>query len=275
MHFFAGWGNKSAQRHVYQDGGHTTLMAEPIVLTDAKLDSVLQGDKPVLILFTNGEGLRGDFVSTFKKAAGENTTVIFAKLDPTANPQAAQRFDVAGKPVLVGWYCGSEILRRVRPWGTDVPLAIEMLQTALSERQPVVIEQAIKETPVSNEIVVDDKPVKVTDDTFEAEVLNHDKPVLVDFWAEWCGPCRMVAPTLEKLAKEYAGQVRIAKVNVDENPGLSQAFRVMSIPTIMLIKQRTIVFSQPGALPEAAFRELITKLIALELPAQTEAEPAD
>ncbi len=250
-------------------------MAEPIVLTDATLDSVLQGDKPALILFTNGEGLRGDFATAFKKAASENTNIVFAKIDPSTNSQASQRFAPGSKPALVGWYCGSEILRRGRPWGTDVPLAIEMLQTAMRERQPVVIEQAVKETPVSNEIVVEDKPVKVTDATFEAEVLNHDKPVLIDFWAEWCGPCRMVAPTLEKLAKEYAGQVRIAKVNVDENPGLSQAFKVMSIPTIMLVKQRTIVFSQPGALPEPAFRELITKLIALELPPQTQTQPAE
>lgn len=114
--------------------------------------------------------------------------------------------------------------------------------------------------------IVDDKPFIVTDATFEAEVLNHDKPVLIDFWAEWCGPCRMVAPTLEKLAKEFAGQVRIAKVNVDENPGLSQAFKVMSIPNIMMVKNRTIVFNQPGALPEPAFRDIITQLIALDVP---------
>ena len=79
----------------------------------------------------------------------------------------------------------------------------------------------------------------------------------------------MVAPILEKLAAEYAGKIRIAKVDTDANPGLSQAFRIMSIPTIMLIKQRTIVFSQPGALPEPAFRDLIDQLIALEIPPQT------
>ncbi|MBL8118202.1 MAG: thioredoxin [Anaerolineae bacterium] len=136
------------------------------------------------------------------------------------------------------------------------------------------------EQPVSNEtenkqLIVEDKPIAVTDATFEAEVLNHNKPVLIDFWAEWCGPCRMVAPTLEKLAKEFAGQIRIAKVNVDENPGLSQAFKVMSIPTIMLVKERTIVFSQPGALPEPAFRDLIQQLIALDMSkVKTQQQPA-
>lgn len=114
--------------------------------------------------------------------------------------------------------------------------------------------------------------LKVTDDSFDADVLKASTPVLVDFWAEWCGPCRMVAPTLDKLAKEFAGQVKIAKLNVDENPGVAQAFRVMSIPNIMLIKNRTIVFNQPGALPEPAFRDLINQLIALEVPAK-EAAP--
>ncbi|MBL8153366.1 MAG: thioredoxin [Anaerolineae bacterium] len=129
------------------------------------------------------------------------------------------------------------------------------------------------EKPVEKQPVINDKPVHVTDATFEAEVLNYDQPVLIDFWAEWCGPCRMVGPILDKLAKEFAGQVRIAKVNVDENPGLAQAFRVMSIPTIMLVKNRTIVFSQPGALPEPAFRDLLNQLIALEVPAKDTPQP--
>lgn len=243
-------------------------MQETIVLTDDTLDAVLQGDKPALILVSNGEGLRGDFAAAFKKAAAEHQKITVAKLDPSANPKAAARFDAGSKPLLLGWFNGQEVVRRSRPWGTDVPLAVEMLEAAVREQQPAQVEEN-GETPVS-QMIVDDKPVQVTDATFEAEVLSHDLPVLVDFWAEWCGPCRMVAPTLEKLAKEYAGKVRIAKVNVDENPGLSQAFRIMSIPTIMLIKQRTVVFSQPGALPEAAFRDLLNQLIALELPPRDE-----
>jgi thioredoxin len=112
-----------------------------------------------------------------------------------------------------------------------------------------------------------DKPVAVTDESFEEAVINYSKemPVVVDFWAEWCPPCRMVAPILDKLAGEYAGRVRVAKVDTDANQGLSQAFQIMSIPTIMIVKEGHIIFGQPGALPEAVFRELFDKAIDLDI----------
>lgn len=113
---------------------------------------------------------------------------------------------------------------------------------------------------------MNDVPFAATDTNFQTEVIDYELPVMIDFWAEWCGPCRQVAPVLDKMAKEFAGQIRIAKVNVDENPGLSQFFQIMSIPTLMMIKNRTIVFSQPGAMPEPVIRDLINQLIALEVP---------
>jgi len=82
----------------------------------------------------------------------------------------------------------------------------------------------------------------VTDATFEELVLNNDRPVVVDFWAAWCGPCKMVAPEMERLAAKYDGLVDVVKVDVDANPGLSQAFGIMSIPTI--------AFFKPGAQPQ-------------------------
>ncbi len=257
-------------------------MAEPIILTDENLDAILNGSQPALILVTSGDGLRSDFRVAYDKAANEKTNVVFARLDPRSNPRAAELLGAGDKPVLVGWYCGQEIARRLRPWGTDLPLALEVLEKAVGENPAPVIEneltttQELKDTQVTDQPIktLYDKPVHVTDATFEDEVLNSDLPVLIDFWAAWCGPCRMVAPVLDKLAGEFAGQIKIAKVDVDANPGLSQAFRIQSIPNLMIVKQRTMIFNQPGALPEAALRQLITQAIALEVPPQPAPEAA-
>jgi len=243
-----------------------------LTLTDATLDEVLQGDQPVLILFTNGDGLRGDFRTAFQKAAQEQQgDAVYARLDPDKNPRAAERFGVSDKPILIGMYCGEEVVRRPKPWGTDLPLAVERIQAFVKERGPVAVPQNTpigKDDNVTHPVNIISTPVNVTDATFEDEVLNSDLPVLVDFWAEWCGPCRMVGPILEKLAGEFAGQIKIVKVDVDANPGLSQAFRVSSIPNLMIVKNRTMIFNQPGALPEPVMRDLVQQAINAVIPPQ-------
>ncbi len=93
--------------------------------------------------------------------------------------------------------------------------------------------------------------IDVTDDTFDEEVVLSDTPVLVDFWAEWCGPCKMVAPVLEELAGEKAGKLRVAKLNIDENPRIAQRFQVMSIPTLLLFKDGEALSRIIGARPKS------------------------
>lgn len=99
--------------------------------------------------------------------------------------------------------------------------------------------------------------LKITRENFENEVMKSDIPVLIDFWAPWCGPCRMMGPIIEQLADEYEGKAKVGKVNVDEESELSQAFGVMSIPTIVLVKDGKVVKQAVGARPKAEVEAML------------------
>jgi thioredoxin 1 len=105
------------------------------------------------------------------------------------------------------------------------------------------------------------EPIHVTDAAFEKTVLQSKIPAIVDFWAPWCGPCKMVAPALEKLAKEYPDKLLIAKVNTDENPEWAQKYGVQGIPTMLFIMDGKIIHRQVGALPEAILRQVVTQFM--------------
>jgi thioredoxin 1 len=105
------------------------------------------------------------------------------------------------------------------------------------------------------------EPVHVTDATFEKSVLQSTVPVIVDFWAPWCGPCRMVAPVLDKLAKEHAGNLIVAKVNTDENQEWMMKYGIQGIPTMLFVANGKIVHRQVGALPEPMLRTIVSQFM--------------
>ena len=104
--------------------------------------------------------------------------------------------------------------------------------------------------------------VKVDNKNFKADVLDAKEPVVVDFWAEWCGPCKMIAPALEEIAKELGGKVKIAKLNIDENPELAAQFGVRSIPTLMIFKGGEMADMKVGAAPKTALSHWINGAVA-------------
>ncbi|MCU0893972.1 MAG: thioredoxin TrxA [Rhodospirillales bacterium] len=104
-------------------------------------------------------------------------------------------------------------------------------------------------------------PKQVTDDSFSADVLKAEKPVLVDFWAEWCGPCKQIAPSLEALAEELGEKMTIAKLNIDENPMTPSKYGVRGIPTLMLFKDGQVAATRIGAMPKGKLMEWIQSVL--------------
>lgn len=104
--------------------------------------------------------------------------------------------------------------------------------------------------------------VKIDKNNFQSDVINASEPVVVDFWAEWCGPCKMIGPSLEEISNELAGKVKIAKLNIDENPELAAQFGVRSIPTLMIFKGGEVADMKVGALPKTALSHWIAGSVA-------------
>ncbi len=102
-----------------------------------------------------------------------------------------------------------------------------------------------------------DKIVYVTDDTFDAEVINADGTVLVDYWADWCGPCKMIAPILDEIAEDYAGKLKVVKLNIDENPNTPPKFGIRGIPTLMLFKGGNVEATKVGAVSKSQLTAFI------------------
>ena len=249
-----------------------SIFDSPLFSSDPSIERVLNAGLPVLLVFTDGvlpPGLDQALKSLAKQHAG---LLLVVQVNLKDSPQSAARFRVSSTPTVVAVKNNQAISQAERVDAAEVERHASFLLGRGPKPQPAAEKQqaAEKQPPASgpgasaandtsarppeSNSAGTGQPVTVTDATFEQEVLRSPLPVVVDFWAPWCGPCRMVAPTLDKLAREWNGRVKIAKLNVDENPRVAGRYQVQSIPTMMVVKNGQIADRWAGALPEAALR---------------------
>ena len=225
----------------------------PLFSSDQSIDRVLNTGLPVVLVFLD-DAQSGQLYNTLKSLAKQEAgNLLVVQLSPKDGAQTAQRFGIHASPAVVAVKNG-----QAHSKAEGISAAqLEQHARFLLGKGPRP-EDTPSAFPAGGQ---PGRPVTVTDATFDQEVLRSAVPVIVDFWAPWCGPCRMVAPILDKLAGEWAGKVKIAKINVDENPRVAGQHGVQAIPTMMVVRDGRVVDQWAGALPEHSMRSRLSRII--------------
>ena len=257
----------------------------PIHTNEQSIDRVLRaGHAVILVFWQHGCAPCEQLNSVLGRLATEYAgKALIAKIDTRDNPSLVQRYNITRLPGLVFVKDGATVAQTsgalsemtLQSWLEY--LIIGGTRPALQEGPSVPLDGttgvrtpssgAVGQRPPSQGSTQSRRPpgpgtpITVTDATFD-QVVSSDLPVLVDFWAPWCGPCRMVAPALERLSREFVGRAIVAKLNVDENPYTAQRFAISSIPALFVFKHGKVLERHFGAQPEKALRLLITRNVA-------------
>ncbi len=226
----------------------------PITTDDNNLVKVLGQPLPMaLVLYDSRRGANRSLDEAISKAARQYAgQVLMVRVDVASSPQAQREYGNLATPALVTLSKDGGT-RKVKSQAgnitaSEVQTHIDyLLGKGPAPRQAAPAPSASTSTASANGS--SSKPQVVTDASFDSEVLKSKMPVLVDFWAPWCGPCRSIAPVVEQMAQKYAGRAKVVKVNVDDNPRIAQQFQILSIPTLMVFKNGTTFRRQVGANP--------------------------
>lgn len=234
-------------------------MTQPtLIATDDTLKTVYSRNLPVLLYLHDGEARHKTTTdAAYKLAKKQGDALAVASLDVSANPITRAKYAHLALPALV-------ILER-KPFGMREKAAVGGVRPSdLRDYAAYLLgtgadpaERAAKQPAPTPQKKASSAALDVNEAGFKAQVLKSKTPVMVDFWAPWCAPCRQVSPVVEQLGEANKGKLRVVKVNVDENPALSRKYNVMSIPAIMIFKDGAVVESTVGAQPRHILQRMI------------------
>lgn len=233
------------------------MIVGPINVTDQAFERVVvEAERPVVTAFWSRQDERADDLRDVLEATAEayEDEIRVARVEAGDAPQAHARYEVTSTPQLL-FFRDGKLVARAR--GVPTQEALRPWVEYLLGRGPAPARRKPKPKPGA----AAGRPVTVTDGNFNQVVLQADKPVLVDFWAAWCAPCRTLAPIIDRLAAEFAGQAVVAKLDVEANPATAQQYGAMSIPTLIFFKNGQEVNRVVGAQPEPVLRSHLQALV--------------
>lgn len=239
----------------------------PIKTNDQSVDRVLAAGLPVILIFSDGapdRSLEQVMDNIAHQSAGK---LLLAQVNVTENPATTLRYRITNTPSIVTFRNGVQFSSAESINAADLEAHAAYLlgsgpkpasrRASMGKNSGTSSSHRDNDTPSGKAA----DPIEVKDSTFEQKVLGSTIPVLVDFWAPWCGPCRMMEPILENIARESAGKIRVAKLNVDQNPITANRYGVRSIPTMMVVRNGQIIDQWAGALPEQLLRQRIAHIV--------------